>query len=94
MKEFIEKCFKSISSLKFIIIVNITKAKKEQYNKHLGSHERTISYNEKLEYLNNADNVFICHVFKEFDRELDKSICSDVIHPSAHGNFFNSFKNI
>lgn len=86
IEQFIKKCFESISSLKSIIVVNITKAEEEQYNRHEGSYERTIMYNNRLETLKDINNVYIGDVYKIFDKQLDTSLSSDKVHPSAHGN--------
>lgn len=85
MKLFILKCFQTISSLKTITVVNIAKASKEQYNKHMGSYERTNIYNKNLESLKNINKVYVCDVYNSFEKELEKVICSDGMHPSPYG---------
>lgn len=87
MKQFIENCLQLIKSLKAIIIVNITKTEEEQYSKHLGSHERTISYNKILKEFSKLDKVCVADVYEVFHKEINRAVCSDGVHPSPYGNF-------
>lgn len=87
MKQFIENCLQLIKSLKSIIIVNITKTEEEQYSKHLGSHERTISYNKILKEFSKLDKVCVADVYEVFHKEINRAVCSDGVHPSPYGNF-------
>lgn len=90
MKQFIENCLQLIKSLKAIIIVNITKTEEEQYSKHLGSHERTISYNKILKEFSKLDKVCVADVYEVFHKEINRAVCSDGVHPSSYGNFLIS----
>lgn len=87
MKQFIENCLQLIKSLKAIIIVSITKTEEEQYSKHLGSHERTISYNKILKEFSKLDKVCVADVYEVFHKEINRAVCSDGVHPSPYGNF-------
>lgn len=87
LKKFINDSFKLIKSLKSIIVVNITKASNNQYNRHRGSYERTIRYNKRLEGLKNIDNLFILDLYDEFDKSIEEVLCSDGLHPSKYGNY-------
>lgn len=86
LKTLIENSFKLISDIKGIIIVNITKATKEQYEKHPGSFERTKAYNKHLNDLGQYDNVYIANVYQKFDENEKPATSSDGVHPSALGN--------
>lgn len=87
LRKFIMNCFQQISSLKFIIVVNITKTKESQYEKHSGSFERTLNYNKKLETLKDIGRVYVADVYEKFNKELKKTVSSDGVHPSSYGNY-------
>lgn len=87
MKQFIESCLQLIKGLKAVIVVNISKTEDEQYKKHLGSYERTISYNKILQEFSQLDKVYVADVYGAFEKELNRAVCSDGVHPSSYGNF-------
>jgi len=77
----IEYCFK-YTSVQNIVLVNISKTSQQQYDKHQGSYERTLKYNNSLgKIVKQFPNVHIADIFQRFEL-VDGILFSDGIHPN------------
>lgn len=86
IEEFIRAC-SSLQCLKSSIFVNIPRISSEAYEKHSGSYERTIIYNNRLcEIIQQTHNAYLVDVFQSFESGGEKNLCSDGVHPNNLGN--------
>ncbi len=84
---FISNCQKNIQGLKGIIVVNITKASLEQYNKHFNSFGNTWDFNNELKTLKHKNKeILLADAYREFSKNIERALCSDGVHPSNYGN--------
>jgi lysophospholipase L1-like esterase len=86
IKLFIDYTFQHVNNLKEIFILNISKAKNDQYKAYPGSYEQTIKYNKQLDELNKMKKVHVIDIYEIFEKKLEEVLCSDGLHPNKLGN--------
>ncbi|GIP47422.1 hypothetical protein J53TS2_10130 [Paenibacillus sp. J53TS2] len=84
---FIEWCISSpYRQVKNIILCNIPRVSEDQYQKHLGSLERTIKYNQLLEEIKKISDVFVLDMYSLYAaQDANEILISDGIHPNQKG---------
>lgn len=86
MRNSVNFILEKIESVVAVVLLGIHKASEDKYQKHQGSKERTILYNELAQKVAGAERVHFVDLYNIFEPLGSDALCEDGIHPSAVGN--------